>query len=383
MQTFKFAHIADAHIGHGQWWGEIKKKRREDFGNAFLYAIDMMIYHAVDFVVDAGDLVDKQFAPEWDRSFVREGLNRLKQSGIPYYAIDGNHNYKDSIDGLSLLDELEDMGLVEQVGEWAQVSLQDGISIGICGLPWSGAATQSLLSSIGAPDFTSHYNILVAHCGLEGLMPQMYPETVPLETFYGMKSYIDYVALGHIHKPFNDGFIRMPGSPEVLNKGEANYDGGINIVTVTIDDDGKATTEVEKVGVPRRPWVFLESDVGKFDTTRELFADIQDQIGDEGFSHFTKEPIVVVELTGGKTFRVNRQGIRESMAKAYGVFVCQIDDNSVPVGVDTDVELTGKLASEIEVEFFGRNLGDDAQTALEIKRLVLAGFDSERILEVL
>jgi len=394
MQAFKFAHIADAHVGHGQWWGEIKRKRREDFGKAFLYAIDMMINHQVDFVVDAGDLTDKQAAPEWDRSFVREGLEKLKVQNIPYYAIRGNHNDADSVDGLSLLDEMEDMHLLQVptglLNTPASFEKND-IGVNIFGLPWSGSATQSLLSkpsdlldTIIEFDHNCDYTILVAHCGLEGLMPQMYPETVPLETFYNMKPYIDYVALGHIHKPFDDGFIRMPGSLEVLNKGEVDYNSGINIVTVTIDDDGKATTEVEKVQVPRRPWVFLESNIGKFDTSKELTEDIVRHMKSSivAVDGYDDDPIVVIELEGQRSFRVNRQAIRDGVMNS-SAFVCQIDDNSVPAGVDIDVELTGKLASEIEIEFFEKNLGDDAGAALEIKRQVLLGLSGKKILESL
>ncbi len=216
-----FGHVADVHLGLRQFRGEVQVKRLEDFAAVWIEACQAMS-EKCEFVLLCGDLYDSNRPSEFARSAAVEGLRALKRAKVPVYAIWGNHDGLDR-DGLSPLHRLEEEGYLMVVDSIAGTdavvhTTKAGLGVDICGLPWQGAATKRALDDLAIPS-AGCPSILMAHCGLAGLTPINMPETLSPGDFSGLG--FDYVALGHIHRPYHDGLVFMPGSLETCKRDEA------------------------------------------------------------------------------------------------------------------------------------------------------------------
>ena len=185
----------------------------------------------VDFVLLAGDLFEKRAIDPLTLSHAITGLERLKQANIPCLAVEGNHElayFRDSIGWVRFLAERELLTLLnpqidgDQVGlppydrrKGAYVEPVPGLRV--YGMRYLGSATaavvQRMADALGAVDREGvEYTIFMAHVGVEGVIDRTggalsHRELAPL------RPHIDYLALGHIHKPYEfDDWIYNPGS---------------------------------------------------------------------------------------------------------------------------------------------------------------------------
>jgi DNA repair exonuclease SbcCD nuclease subunit len=108
----KFAHFPDMHLGKRTFK---LKEREEDFKQIFKQAIDKAIEEKVAFIVQPGDLFDVG-KPDIDTMiFCAHQLLKLKDAGIPFFAVPGSHDigYGETRSILSLFDKA---GLLQNVG---------------------------------------------------------------------------------------------------------------------------------------------------------------------------------------------------------------------------------------------------------------------------
>ena len=105
---FKFAHMADIHIGAH------KDKRLMGLEiQAFNESIDICIKEGVKFIIIAGDFFDKPI-PELEQvKKIIKKLIELSQSNIPVYVIYGSHDYSPGQD--SMIDLLEAAKLIIKI----------------------------------------------------------------------------------------------------------------------------------------------------------------------------------------------------------------------------------------------------------------------------
>src|SRR5436190_17808056 len=88
----KFLHLADVHLGCTRYQ---LAESPSDFFDAWLdvlekYAVD----EKVDFVLMCGDFFHKRIVPPETMNHAVEGLQLLKDAGIPVVTIEGNHDQK-------------------------------------------------------------------------------------------------------------------------------------------------------------------------------------------------------------------------------------------------------------------------------------------------
>src|SRR5579884_3271439 len=95
-----FIHVADTHLGYEQYG---VRERFNDFSRAFWDITDDAIQRSVDFVVIASDLFNKRAIDALTLIHAINGLNKLKERGIPVIAIEGNHDRSFYRDGTSWL----------------------------------------------------------------------------------------------------------------------------------------------------------------------------------------------------------------------------------------------------------------------------------------
>jgi exonuclease SbcD len=101
----KVLHTGDTHIGFRQYGLE---ERREDFAKAFLQVVQVALDEGVSAVIHAGDLFEDRTPGAEDLLATMRGLSALKDAGVSFLGIVGNHEQRR---GVQWLDLFENLGL--------------------------------------------------------------------------------------------------------------------------------------------------------------------------------------------------------------------------------------------------------------------------------
>ncbi|MBN1955305.1 MAG: exonuclease SbcCD subunit D [Anaerolineae bacterium] len=408
----RFIHAADFHLGYQQYGS---KDRFNDFSRAFLHVVEQAVDRQVDFVLLAGDLFEKRTVEPLAMRVAVDGLDALRGAGIPVVAIEGNHerpyygdqySWVDFLDGLGYFRLLtprfeEGRAILEPHGDagGAYVDLPSGVRI--YGIKYYGAAIGRVVRLFaealaemdhGGVDFV----ILAVHAGLEGQMPR-YSGTLALNDLAPLKEFVDYLAMGHIHKPYAvDGWIYNPGSPETCSMEEVAWpERGYYLVDARPGQE--PTHRAELIVPPRRPFYSLPLEVDTLTRPEVLYAAVQELIrgrGDEVDPH--SRPVVELVLKGVLSFNradLDLDHVQDLLDKAWTPLIKpRVRNQTRPAEFEMVVEAkTGRRDLERAVlrELVGQDqryrLAADAWTrvALEVKRLSLEGAAPEAVIDLL
>jgi DNA repair protein SbcD/Mre11 len=373
-----FIHIADTHLGYEQYG---VRERFNDFSRAFWDIMDEAVNRPVDFVVIAGDLFNKRAIDAQTLIHAIEGLKKLKEKRIPVIAIEGNHDrsyYRDGISWLQFLCHQEYLTLLAPImrdgapvlGQWQSDTMRGshvdllGGRLRVYGLPWQGAATNHSMEGLAEALASAHaeeesagieYRLLMMHTGIEGIVPRV--QGLPsMAQFQPLQTYVDYLALGHVHKPYEfDGWIYNPGSTETCGAEESAWeDRGYYVVEIDTDEPERvidpdkaarchrATHLVSK----RRPFVRHELRVDGLSEPDALYARLEDYCRREGYKHQDSalRPLVQIQLIGTLNFDAGSLDLprMEEMIKNYfRPLYARVDNNTndqdyIPEGDDID-----------------------------------------------
>ena len=280
MKT-KFLHLADLHLGYDQYG---HKERFNDFTRAFQSVINAAIAEKVAFVILAGDLFQKRAIDALTLGQAMGVLEKLKQAGIPCLAVEGNHEkayYKERMGWMQFIanqdlftllspDFEQDPFVLTPYARHRGAYVDPVPGVRVFGLKYMGSSTAAAIERTAAalaalpPEARAgiKYTIFMAHTGIEGVLAGQsggltHRQLAPL------RPHVDYLALGHIHKPFVfDNWIYNPGSPETCSLTEAQWpERGYFLVEVDTDrpqvaaedeDQPKHTATLH--ANPRRPF---------------------------------------------------------------------------------------------------------------------------------
>ena len=403
----RFMHIADIHLGYQQYG---LQERFDDFSRAFLHLVAQAISRQVDFVVLAGDLFEKRTVDPLAMRVAIAGLTQLQDAGIPVLAVEGNHErayYQEQYSWMDFLDALGYLRLLNPRFEdglpllvphgdegGAYVDLPDGVRV--YGLQYYGAsigkAVQGFAEAVARMDHDRvRYVILMLHAGLEGQLEHVgrltYTDLAPL------RGIVDYVALGHIHKPYAvEDWIYNPGSPETNSMDEATWpERGYYIV----DIQPGQTPPHQAVLHPAQRRTFhrfrlavdaLETPNAVYDAVRRL------TVVHAGEVHASAAPVVEVRLSGVLPFNrydLNLDYVQGVVAEAWHPLVTRVHNQTTPVEFEIEVDATVSR-SELERAVVQDLLARDARYrpaaeawatgALDLKRLVLEGSAPEALI---
>ena len=308
-------------------------------------------------------------------------MKKLKEQHIPVIAIEGNHDrsyYRDGISWLQFLCHQGYLTLLAPVmrdgapvlGQWQSDTMRGshvdllGGRLRVYGLPWQGAATNhsmeglaEALASVHAEEESAgvEYRLLMMHTGIEGIVPRV--QGLPsMAQFQPLQTYVDYLALGHVHKPYEfDGWIYNPGSTETCGAEESAWeDRGYYFVEIDTDEPEKvidpnkaarchrATHLVSK----RRPFVRHEMRVDGLSEPDALYARLEDYCRREGYKHQESalRPLVQIQLIGTLNFDAGSLDLSrmEEMVKSYfRPLYTRVDNNTndqdyIPEGGEID-----------------------------------------------
>jgi exonuclease SbcD len=225
----RFLHFADCHLGY---WQYNNRERYNDFGRAFLQVVDVARTERVDFVLLAGDLFHKRSIEALTLNQAMIGLERLKEAGIPCIAVEGNHElayHDERLGWVAMLAMRQLLVLLNPEFRDGEPRLAPYTSrrgsyfdpvpgLRVHGLRYMGAVTAKVVERYAAaladqPKDGIEYSIFLTHAGVEGVLPDQ--GGLSLREWSVLRPHVDYLALGHIHKPYEfDGWIYNPGSLE-------------------------------------------------------------------------------------------------------------------------------------------------------------------------
>lgn len=348
--TLRFLHAADIHLGNHQY---NLTERSQDFFNAFQKIAHLAVEERVSVCVIAGDLFHKATIDPYTLIEAEHCLAIMKDAGIQVVAIAGNHDrvrYRDRLSWLEYLHQRDYLTLLDPplVTDTSASLVRDKSYVDIngvrfIGLPWYGASTTSvlkrMLDEMGVLDWNGiHYSVLMAHVGVEGQLGDL-PGNLLMSDLSPMRSHVQYLALGHLHKPYEvDSWIYNPGAIENCDFNEASFTGkGAFIVTVT--GDGQA--EVEKRVIHGRPFYTLDFGIDRFHDAATLLADMRDYVRSKSKDWPAQElaPVVRLVLHGHLAFdrtALDLETVRASLEQELGFLSLRLTMQMTPFEVATE-----------------------------------------------
>jgi exonuclease SbcD len=373
-----FMHIADTHLGYEQYG---VRERFNDFSRAFWDIIDDALYREADFLVIAGDLFHKRAIDALTLIHAIEGLKKLKAKGIPVIAIEGNHDrsyYREGISWLQFLCHEQYLMLLNPrmrdgapvISPWEQstmagshIDVLDG-KVRVYGLPWQGAATarsiEGMAQALEAARVEEEaagieYRLLMMHTGVDSVVPRV--QGLPtMAQFQPLRRYVDYLALGHVHKPYAfDGWMYNPGSTETCGAEEAAWeDRGYYFVEIDSGNTAPASELEQQMPLhhathlvsKRRPFVRHELRVDGLSEPAELYNRLEMYCRREQNRYETDElrPIVQVQLIGTLAFdagSLDRTYMEKLVQDLFDALYVHLENNTndrdyVPEGGEID-----------------------------------------------
>jgi exonuclease SbcD len=417
----RFLHFADCHLGYKQY---NQKERFNDFARAFFDVIDRAIEAEVDFVILAGDLFQKRSIDALTLNQAMNGLERLAQAKIPCIAVEGNHEhayYQDVIGWMEFLAQRRLLILLDAA--WVEGRPQltpynpgtrrgayfDPVpGVRVYGMRYYGASTATAVETYAAalaeqpPAADIQYTIFIAHGGVEGVLADQ-AGGLSVREWSALKPHVDYLALGHIHKPYAfDDWIYNPGSTETCSVTEAEWDdrGYFLVDVLPAGADADAPRHTAELRANRRRPFFrlsfkvdhvaspteLESQVGEFlmRKARDLRVDRLDDAA---------RPVVDLQLTGVLPF--DRGALRldliETMTRdAFAPLHVMVKNHTRAAEFAVEMEeglsraqLERRVLAELleRDQRFAEQSGNWAQLAVTLKQLALTGAGAQAVLD--
>ena len=261
----KLLHFADAHIDMANYGRHDPETglpfRVLDFLKSLDTIVDAAISEKVDMVIFAGDAYkDRSPAPTFQREWGKR-IIRLSRAKIPTLLLVGNHDLSPATGRAHAIQEFDTLEVpyvrVLQKPEFLKPEHLWDLPVQVIAMPWvsrsglmasievSGTDPQEVFSKIETriselvEDWINEADkslplIFTAHASVEGAMfgaerMVMLGADLVLPTSLVKDRRLDYVALGHIHKPqdLNEGYhppVIYPGSIERVDFGEAMDD---------------------------------------------------------------------------------------------------------------------------------------------------------------
>jgi DNA repair exonuclease SbcCD nuclease subunit len=272
---FTFLHAADLHLdsplrGLDKYDGAPVEEIRAATRRALENLVALAIQERVSFVVIAGDLYDGDW-PDYNTGlFFVSQMVRLKDAGIPVYAVTGNHDAANRITKSLRLPENVRI-LATAMPETMRVEQMD---VAIHGQSFENQCTTTDLAKDYPAPVAGCFNIGVLHTSLSGR--EGHDSYAPCsEECLRAKGY-DYWALGHVHtrEIVSEGpIIAYPGNPQGRHVRETGAKG---CLLVKVTDHGAAQVEFRPLDVFR--WSIVEVDVSAAEELSEVMQAVSTQV---------------------------------------------------------------------------------------------------------
>lgn len=211
-------HISDTHLGKRQYNLDF---REQDVYETFAQLVDIAIKEHVDAIIHTGDLFDVNDPPNKAEIVAIRELKRLKDSGIPFIVIAGDHDSPKRNTAIYPQKILEEFELIKFLSKPSTPYKLGDITIyGISHIP--NIAKDRLKEMLSNLKPESKKSILLLHQGIKEILEfdmawQMQLDDLPKN--------FSYYAIGHFHTRkvmYLDGgrVLEIAGSPDILREEE-------------------------------------------------------------------------------------------------------------------------------------------------------------------
>lgn len=370
---FKFAHIADCHIGANR---DPTLEKLEL--TAFCKALDMCVQEKVDFVLISGDLFHANLPDMGVANSAVKKMKEIKDAEIPIYVIYGSHDY--SPNGTSIIDILESTGLIKKIvkGEVVDGKLKLEVFtdpktkaklVGISGRKAGLEKNYFEILDREPLEQQQGFKVFAFHSAISELKPESLAqmESIPVSL---LPKGFDYYASGHVHKRTESEF---PGYAKIVFPGtlfagysrdlEDNAKGekrGFYIISFT-----DKVEEVRFVEVTVCNYEYNEYDVSDRNALQAK-KDLLDKLG----KMKVENKIVVIkikgQLSGGRTSEICSSEIRD-LLKNNGALNVIINRYGLTSKEYEAVRVAGEDSSAIETRLLRENIGAVKVSIQELK----------------
>jgi exonuclease SbcD len=394
-------HFADAHINMANYGRQDSETglplRVLDFLKSLDTIVDTAINEKVDLVVFAGDAYkDRNPAPTFQREWGRR-IMRLSNAGIPTILLVGNHDLSPSLSRAHALEEFNTLEtefvIVADKPTFYGPDDLWGLPLQVITVPWvsrSGMVAHLELD-IGKPEevyeqleekLTNTVQqwiddadpelpiLLTAHASVQGASyggerTVMLGADLVLSGSLVKDPRLDYVALGHIHKPqnLNEGKhppVIYPGSIERVDFGEAQekkYFIIANIEKSSTDCDWHELTGIRKF-VDRS--MELESDQAVTEQIRTVLEPLDE----------LKDAIVRLSLSYPRDWEslIDDAALREMAAEAFEFHLVKRPEMETRIRIPDDKTI-GSMTPEELLELYWKSANLDTEDGERLARL--------------
>jgi hypothetical protein len=370
---FKFAHIADCHIGANR---DPTLEKLELA--AFSKAMEICINEKVDFVLISGDLFHANLPDMHVANAAVKKMKEVKDADIPIYVIYGSHDY--SPNDTSIIDILESTGLIKRIVKGEDVDGKLRLEVftdprtkaKLVGLSGRKAGLEKNYYEILDREYLETqpgFKIFAFHSAVSELKPEFLAqmESIPVSL---LPKGFDYYASGHIHRRTESGF---PGHERIVFPGAlfAGYSRDLEdsargekrgFYLVSFDDK---VEDVRFMEVPVCEFEYLEYDASDKNVLQAK-KDLLDKLG----KIMAENKVVVVkikgELAGGKTSEISSSEIRD-LLKDNGALDVIINRYGLTSKEYAAVKVAGEDSSAIEARLLRENIGAIKVSVEELK----------------
>ncbi|MDH5815345.1 MAG: exonuclease SbcCD subunit D [Candidatus Nezhaarchaeota archaeon] len=312
------AHLSDNHLGYRQY-GLLE--REKDLYTCFEEAITKAIEEHVDMVIHSGDLFHSPNPPPQAYKAVLNALKRLKQRGIPFLYIMGQHD-RPKVQALAPALIFEDMDLLIHVSEKPYVSGD----YSVVGLDY--ARKQVLKDKLGSLKPPVKKNVLLTHVLLKEISPlgdisiQELPKGF---TYYALGDY-------HIFKTFSvhGSIAAYPGSSEVISLNDlTNMGKGFCFVDLSGDEARVQFQKLESV----RPRIVAEVE---FNSVKDFVAKLFSQV-----TSMRLKPLIHLTVRGIGIKRRDLDKVREELSKISLRTFISVEEEGIELPSVTGASFSG------------------------------------------
>ena len=389
MKPLKILHFADAHIDanqSGRWDTETGMPVRVmDSLKSLDTIVSTAIEEKVDLVLFAGDAYkDRNPTPQYQAAFASRIL-RLEQAEIQTFLLVGNHDMGASSHAHALTEFVTfQPNFIQVVGD---IYLHKSEAFDMVCLPWihkshlrMGEVIRQLEELIEKmnPDtpniFLGHCSVIGAEFSSERLI--MLGEDLMVPRKLLTESGLDYVALGHIHKPqdLNEGNLPpviYPGSIEKVDWGEAGEDK--EFMVAEIQKDGSVLLDARILET--RPMldykILLES---KEEIHQTIYREM-DKIDDGNMWKDDPGVMIRIKLQYPEQWAalINNQTIEQMFPDAFSVQIVQDPIREGRTRLDLEQDIAAYAPGELLQMWMGEKGIEDQEELMELSRTIIGG----------
>jgi exonuclease SbcD len=349
----RLLHTADVHLDwlYEKFHPEAREKRRNEVRLRWDGLVDLAIEKEVAAVMVAGDFFHSEGAADATINYCLHQMERLEKQGIWTLIVTGNH---DPLTECSIWRRrrFPDKVRVFGAGDWESFTELPGVEV--VGLSFDPLRRNDRVLNRLPKAVSSGARIGLVHSQIfEG---QAEPDYYPISENDVMESSLDYLALGHVHRPktWSWGQTRMvyPGSPSRLTFKDLDSR-GVELITV---EDGAVISE--RIELEDRGFQVIELDLTSLGA-EGVYKEIRDIA--------SRELCLKVLLTGviGDGTEFIGDGLLRDFSGEF--FHLELEDKTliIPCEADNDPTVKGIFLRDVAARFKNPSLSEDERTVLK------------------